>query len=402
MAAFAVGLVTLAACGSSEPTSGSAPTLNWYVGPDRVDAAALAKACTTGDYTIAVKQLPTNINDRHAALVRRLAAKDTSIDVLSLDSEFTAEFAAAQYLAPVPDDLAPAYSKDIVPTALAAATYDGSLVAVPWWFDPQLLWFRGNTAERAGLDTTKASNWDDLIAGAHRLGVTVQIEDRDGTGLADWVNALVADSGGKVVDGTGRRAKVGLDSDAGKAAAGVVEFYRQSHVGPGPSKDALSVFAAGDGGFLLAPASVISDPALAAVAPDMGWAPYPAVDTSSIAPLSGVELAVPLYAAHSDLSYRAISCLTSASSMSAVMTSSGHSASRLTTYDDPAVAAAYPMADVTKVAVASGQSVPVTPYWHLVRAGIDESWTPLKKVTAADTPADSQKVVRAALRGELP
>ncbi|MCW2799800.1 MAG: hypothetical protein JWQ70_1272 [Aeromicrobium sp.] len=400
--ALALGLATLAACGSSEPKAGAGPTLNWYVGPDRVDAAALAKSCTTAAYTITVKRLPTDINDRHSALVRRLAAKDTSIDVLSLDSEFTAEFAAAQFLAPVPDDLAPIYSKGIAPTALAAATYHGALVAVPWWFDPQLLWFRGNTAERAGLDTTKASSWDDVIAGAHRLGVTVQIEDLDGTGLADWVNALVTSGGGSIVDGTGRHAKVGLDSSAGKAAAGIAEFYRGSHVGPGPSKDALAGFAGIKGGFLLAPASVISDPALAAVAADMGWAPYPAVGTSSVAPLSGVELAVPLYAPHSVLSYRAISCLTSATAMRAVMTSSGHSASRLTTYDDPAVRTAYPMAAVTKAAVASGQSVPVTPYWYLIRAGIDDSWNPLKRVTAGDTPGRSEKIVRAQLAGELP
>ena len=399
---LALGLATLAGCGSSAPESGSTPTLNWYVGPDRVDPAALAKSCSTAAYTIAVKKLPTDINDRHADLVRRFVAEDTSIDLLSLDSEFTAEFASAQFLAPVPDDLVPAYSKDIAPTALAAATYDGSLVAVPWWFDPQLLWFRGNTAERAGLDSAKASSWDAVVAGAHRLGVTVEIEDLDGTGLSDWVNALVAGSGGTLVDGTGRHAKIGLDSDAGKAAAGVAEFYRGSHVGPGPSKDALSAFAGVDGGFLLAPVSVITDPALAAVAPDMGWAPYPLVGKSSVAPLSGVELAVPLYAPHSVLSYRAISCLTSATSMRTLMTSSGHSASRLTTYDDPAVKTAYPMAAVTKPAVASGRAVPVTPYWHLIRTGIDDSWAPLKRVTAGDTPGLSQKVVSAQLAGEVP
>lgn len=399
---LAAGLVTLAACGSGDPKSGSVRTLDWYVGPDRVDTVALAKACSTGAYAIRVKKLPTEVEARHATLVRRLEGKDTSIDLLSLDSEFTAEFAAAQFLAPVPDDLAPGYSKGIAPAALGAATYAQSLVAVPWWFDPQLLWFRGNTAERAGLATTKASSWDELIAGADRLGVTVQIEDRGGTGLSEWVNALVAGSGGALVTGTGRHAKVGLDSEAGKSAAGIVEFYRQSHIGPGPSTDALPAFAGTNGGFLLAPASVISDPALAAVAREMGWAPYPAVGSSSIAPLAGVALAVPLYAPHSDLSYRAISCLTSATAMRAVMTSSGHSASRLSTYDDPAVKAAYPMAAVTKAAVVSGRSVPNTPYWHLIRAAIDVSWTPLKQVTDADTPGRSQKVVRAQLAGDLP
>jgi multiple sugar transport system substrate-binding protein len=63
---------------------------------------------------------------------------------------------------------------------------------------------------------------------------------------------------------------------------------------------------------------------------------------------------------------------------------------------------AYPMAAVTKAAVASGQAVPNTPYWSLVREGIDDSWNPLKRVTAADTPAQSQKIVRAMLAGELP
>ena len=238
---------SLAACGSSGAKPDSTPTLTWYVGPDRADTTALARTCTAaadGAYEIRVKQLPTDVNARHAMLVRRLQAKDTSIDLLSLDSAFTAEFSAAQFLAPLPEELKAAFGKDIAPAALAAATYDGQLAVAPWWFDPQLLWYRGNVAERAGLDTTKPISWDDLVAGAERLGVTIQMADDDGTGLAQWVNALVAGAGGKLIDGTGRDAKVGLDSDAGRAAASVVEFYLDADRGPGPSKDALKKFAA--------------------------------------------------------------------------------------------------------------------------------------------------------------
>ena len=50
----------------------------------------------------------------------------------------------------------------------------------------------------------------------------------------------------------------------------------------------------------------------------------------------------------------------------------------------------------------TGVTVPKTPYWNLVRAGIDESWSPLPKVTVDDTPKDSQRIVSARLRGELP
>ena len=54
---------------------------------------------------------------------------------------------------------------------------------------------QGTAAERAGLDTTKPINWDDLLGGAERLGSTLQIDDPDGSGLADWVRTLVAAAG---------------------------------------------------------------------------------------------------------------------------------------------------------------------------------------------------------------
>ena len=381
------------------------PVLTWYVGPDRADTTALARTCTEsahGAYQIRVEQLPADVNARHAMLVRRLQAKGTSIDLLSLDSAFTAEFAAAQFLAPIPEELKAPFAQGVAPAALAAATYDGQLAVAPWWFDPQLLWYRGNVAERAGLDTTKPISWDDLVAGAERLGVTIQMADEDGTGLAQWVNALVVGAGGKLVDGTGRNAKVGLDTAAGRAAASVVEFYLGSHRGPGPSKDALKKFASPDGGFLLAPSSVISDPDVAAVASDMAWTAYPAVADTSVAPLSGVGLAVPLYAPHSDLSYQAISCLTSPTALTSIMASAGHSASRLTAYDDPAIKRSYPMAAVTKPAVQSGATLPVTPYWQVAQAALDDTWLPLRDFSQDTTLERSQKAVHAAIAGELP
>jgi multiple sugar transport system substrate-binding protein len=401
----AILLCALAACGSGATTSDEPPTLTWYVGPDRADTTSLAESCTTasgGDYRIRTKALPADVDARHAMLVRRLIAKDTSIDLLSLDSAFTAEFSAARYLAPVPEELTPLLGKGVAPAALAAATYDDQLAVAPWWFDPQLLWFRGNVAERAGLDTTQPISWDDLVAGAERLGVTIQIADDDGSGIAQWIAALVAGAGGRLVTGTGRDAKVGLDTEAAGTAASTIDFFLDSGRGPGPSRDALDAFAAPDGGFLLAPSSIISDPAVAAVAADMGWTAYPAVGDRSVAPLSGVGLAVPLYAPHTALSYRAISCLTSPESLASIMTNAGHSASRLTTYDDPAVKAAYPMAKVARAAVESGTTLPVTPYWHVAQRAIDETWLPLSGFSPDSTLERSQRAVSAAIAGELP
>ena len=400
----------LAACSPARHTAknaAGATILHWYLGPDRVDAKALARACSDqsgGKYEIKVENLPADADQRHNALVRRLTSKDPSIDLIGLEDSFTAEFAADQLLAPIPDDLVPAYSQDVFPAALAAASYDGSLVAVPWWLDPQVLWYRGTVAERAGLDMTKPVTWDKLIEGATRVGVTIEIDDYNGRGVADWVSALVADDGGKVVQGHGRKAKVGLSGPAGASAASTIQFYNESSSGLGPSVDALSRFAGTSGGFLLAPTSVLADPDLAAVVTDMKAAPYPVIDTASagIPPLAGVNLAVPLFASHSELSFDAITCLTSVPTMAALMSSAGHSSSRSTTYDEPGVAASFPMAVVAKASVLAGAAVPQTPYWQLVRAGLQDSWLPLSAVSASTTPRASQKTVKAMLAGDLP
>jgi multiple sugar transport system substrate-binding protein len=95
----------LAACGSGPEAGGGAPALTWAVGPDRLDAAALASTCTDqseGRYSIDVEQLPSDLQARHDLLVRRVLAGDDSIDLLSLDSALTTELAAADRLAQPP------------------------------------------------------------------------------------------------------------------------------------------------------------------------------------------------------------------------------------------------------------------------------------------------------------
>lgn len=394
----------VAACGGSNDNVPYLPVVSWYVGPDRLDAAALAATCNDqagNDYRIEVEQLPADVGARRALLVRRLLAKDSSMDLLSLDTSSTAELASAGFLAPVPKAQVAAASDGVTPAALAAATHDGRLVAAPWFLDPQVLWFRGNTAERAGLDTTQPISWDDLVAGAQRLGVSVEIEDRDGSGLSEWVNGLVAGSGGAVVSGKGRSTEVGLDSDAGRSAASVVEFYDEAGVGPGPSSEALARFAGPEGGFLLASTSAIADPALAAVQADMRATAYPVVGNTSVAPMAGVGLAVPEHAKDRTQAFEAIGCLSSATSLQALATGPQHTPSRLAVLDDPAVAQAFRSVDVARAAATTGVTVPVTPWWGNVVDALDETWSPVSSVTQDATPQTSQAEVEAAVEGTI-
>ena len=104
-AALLLSASLLAACGGSASAS---PTLTWYINPDSGGQAEIASRCTqasNGAYRIATSQLPRESSEQRQQLVRRLAAKDSSIDLMSLDPPYIPEFAQAKFLAPVPQDV---------------------------------------------------------------------------------------------------------------------------------------------------------------------------------------------------------------------------------------------------------------------------------------------------------
>ncbi|MFL6096775.1 MAG: ABC transporter substrate-binding protein, partial [Blastococcus sp.] len=139
MALIASG--TLAACGGGG--SGGTPTLTWYINPDSGGQAKIAASCSDasrGAYVIETAVLPRNADAQREQLVRRLAAGDDSIDIMSLDVVFAPELAQAGFLAPVSDDVASEVTEGVVPGALESATWNDKLVAVPFWANTQLLW----------------------------------------------------------------------------------------------------------------------------------------------------------------------------------------------------------------------------------------------------------------------
>ena len=75
--------------------------------PDNGGAATRAEQCADasgGAYRVDIETLPNNATAQREQLVRRLAAKDSSIDVMSLDVVFVAEFANAGFLRPYTAD----------------------------------------------------------------------------------------------------------------------------------------------------------------------------------------------------------------------------------------------------------------------------------------------------------
>ena len=264
----------LAACGGGD--SGP-PTLTWYINPDvgNVDPTAggqatLAKECSeasNGAYDMEVQLLPVDASAQREQLVRRLAAQDSSIDLMSLDPPFTAEFATAGFLAPVPEDKKQLFTQGVLDGAVEQARWEGDLVAVPFWANTQLLWYRKSVAEEAGLDMSKPVTWDQIIDAALATDTTVGVQADRYEGYSVWINALVEGGGGSIVENAeaGQDAKIALDTTPGREAAQIIEKLSRSAasspaVSTAQETESLATFVRPNGGFLVIWPYIFADP----------------------------------------------------------------------------------------------------------------------------------------------
>src|ERR1019366_482432 len=160
----AFSMIALAACGGS----GKGPvTINWYVFPEPsgsfAKAAADCSAASHGAYQISINFLSNSSDQQRVSLVRRLAAKDSSIDILAMDVDWTAEFATAKWIRPWTGANAAAVSQGVLPGPLQTATWDGKLYAAPINSNTELLWYRKD------LVPNPPKTWDQMIDDAIAL-----------------------------------------------------------------------------------------------------------------------------------------------------------------------------------------------------------------------------------------
>ncbi|KAA1422725.1 extracellular solute-binding protein [Mumia zhuanghuii] len=426
IAAVAGAAAGLAACGGE--SSGDTPTLNWYINPDVSNLEAyvtdedgnqapggqayLALKCSeesNGAYDITVRLLPNDASQQREQLVRRLAAEDESIDLMSLDPAFTAEFANAGFLQPIPKEQQTQLSEGMLDGAVEAATYDDNLVAVPLWSNTQILWFKKSVAEKAGLDMTKPVTWDQIIDAAEQTQTTVSVQAKRYEGYSVWINALISGAGGQILEDPqdGKDAKITIDTPEGKAAAEVVSKLGNSSAAPPALSNAdeggtVASFSAADGGFLVNWTYVYSDPNVAPFKDDLGWVRYPQTtdDDESRPPYGGINIGVSNYGKHTDAAYEAAACLTSAESQKTYAQSSGNQPARSAVYDDPEMKEAFPMSALWRESIDAAAPRPLTPYWSDISTALYSSWHPPSSVDPDTTPEESQQYIEDVLQGK--
>ncbi|GAA3544633.1 extracellular solute-binding protein [Nocardioides daeguensis] len=420
LAALAAG--SLSACGES-----GKPVLNWYVNPDGVDTfEKYAKQCSTGDYDIEVQLLPNGATDQRTQLARRLAAEDSSTDLMNLDPVFVAEFANAGWLQQVEGDLADTITGsvqgdgDYLKGAAETVTWDDKVYAIPLWANTQVLWYRKSLAQAAGLDMTKPVTWDQVIQAAADNGGTVGVQANKYEAYVVWINALVQGAGGDIVSDTeaGRDAKVDIDSEAGRKAAEVIKELADSKAAQPDltvSNEGTSLGqmfpADGAGEFMVNWTFVyknyeglvggdITEQQFA----DLGWARYPATvaGETSKPPIGGIDIGVGAYSDHPDFAMEAARCITSEQAQVDLALDNGLMPSTNAAYDKVVASGDYPadLIELFRTSVDEGGPRPKSAFYAMISGALQAKWHSPTSVDPGSTPKDSATYLEDVLEGK--
>ncbi|MER6466103.1 ABC transporter substrate-binding protein [Streptomyces sp. NPDC001288] len=386
LAGLALLLVLLGACGTG--TAGP-PTLNWYAFPD--DSGALAGAAVNcarashGRYGIAYHKLPRTSDGQRQQLVRRLAARDDTVDIMGLDVTWPAEFAAADWIVPWTGEMRRRAVQDTLAVPLDTAVWKGRLYAVPYNTNTQLLWYRSDLVPRP------PRTWAEMLDMARDLARRgkphyVEVQGAQYEGLTVWFNTLVASAGGSILNATATAPSLG------PPAVRAASIMRELAVSPAADPSLPNqmedqnrlAMEAGSAAFELNYPFVY--PAMKADNPSLfrhfKWSSYPAVDLDRPArpTIGGIDLAVGSYSRHRQFAYEAALCLRNRQNQLAAALRGGLPPTLRSLYSDAALAGDYPFAAEVLASLGRAAVRPKTPAYQNVSVVVSHTLSPPSKI----------------------
>ncbi|WP_260840373.1 extracellular solute-binding protein [Gordonia pseudamarae] len=432
-AAAAVGM-PLAACGSGH----TAGTINFYTNADSAEIARTASAAcnkdAAGKYTVKVHVLPKAADDQRLQLARRLAGNDSGVDLMGLDVVWTAEFANAGWVEPVPDELSAKVQQTTLVGPLASAMWktdddlEKRLYAVPAWSNTQLLWYRPDVMQKYLGTTVAPTTWDKMLADTEKIREAggpswIMAQGAQYEGLMVWFNSVLVSAGGSVVDPDDASRQTLNDTPEHRAATlKTLQILKSVATAPGhdPSitnsdetaarlgmesgKAAFAInwpfvfasmrsnAAAGDVPFfkeMTAFADLVSgspsDSELREVndlvRTRFNFAPYPGVaeGVPAKSTIGGVNIGVASTSEQAGLAFEAAECLTTPASQKIYAINGGNPPVLKSLYDDQDFRAAYPMGDIIGEQLSAGRAAtrPASPVYQSISTLVTATLSPV-------------------------
>jgi multiple sugar transport system substrate-binding protein len=331
--------------------------------------------------------LPWASDDQHQFYVINLEGRSPGFDVMMLDCIWVPEFARAGWLLDLtsrlqPDELAPYF-----PSAVASATWDGRVWALPWNFNVGLLYYRADLLARYGLRPPET--YEELVEQVHRIRAGERDAKLDGylwqgkqyEGLvvnvleAFWANGatLLADDG--TVFPEPARAAAALGFLRGLIETGVSPAWTTA------ADEELSRRAFGDGHAIFLRnwpyAMDLFEGEGSAVRGRVAFAPLPgrARGGPGVGSTGGAHLGISSRSVHPDLALALARHLTSERAQRAIALGAALSPTRQALYGDAEVVHERPAMPRLRALALAGRPRPVTPYYLLLSATVQPEFS---------------------------
>jgi multiple sugar transport system substrate-binding protein len=373
----------LVGCGGG--TAAGRPTLNLYIYPDNSGAVQQAvDTCTRnsgGRYVIKYQKLPNGADGQRQQMVRRLAARDSSMDILGLDVTWAAEFAEAGWIREWTGADKDQAEQGTLQGPLETASYKGKLFAAPYNSNTQLLWYRSD------LVPTPPKTWDEMIDMSIALAKAgkphyIEVQGNQYEGITVWFNSLLASAGGSVLTPDGKAPSLG------PPAVEALTIMRRLATSPA-ADPSLSVQMENDNRLAMESGTAAFELNYPFVYPSMKknqpklfesfkWAPYPAVTAGgpSHVTIGGINLAVSAYSKHPAEAFEATLCLRNRDNQKVGAITGGVPPSISDLYDDPSLQAEYPFRKDIQAALATAAVRPLTPAYQNLSIVISHAVSP--------------------------
>jgi multiple sugar transport system substrate-binding protein len=401
----AASVVTAAGCGSDDEAGGSR-TLNWYVfnepGGAYDQAISNCNKEADGRYKINYVRLPTDANQQRELLVRRLAAKDSSVDLVGMDVIWTAEFAEAEWIKPWTGQNRAQALEDRLEGPLKTVEYQDQVWAVPFTSNTQLLWYRKDLVPNPGDEVT----WSQLIDRAIQEGKSIEVQGNQYEGLTVWVNALVEGAGTPLVNQDGQ---VTASDAAIKEAAEIIQRLATTKAAPAglaTNKEDEARLGFESGRSVYQTNYTFIYPSAAEVKgfqEKIGWTRYPRTvpDRASRPPLGGINVGVGNYTKNPELAFEAALCLANNDNQAVAAEKGGLAPSTEAVYDDPKVKKAFPFSDELRASIEAAGPRPVTPAYSDISLAIQKTFHPESEIDPNDVVSKLKDRLDKAAEGKI-
>lgn len=403
----------VAACGSSDESGGGPATINMWAGTQPGGSfQAAAKSCSEksdGRYQIRFNALANNPDAQRQALVRRLAAKDESIDIVGMDVVWTPEFAEAGWIEPFPQEVASRITEGMLEGPVQTATYEDKLYGAPGNSNTQLLWYRKDL-----LDGEPEQTWSGLIKQASELeeGGRLEIAGAAAENTTVWFNALVESAGGSILSGP---RTPNFDQPVQDAVKIIGELATSKAADPSLAQQKEDqnrlAFQSGEAAFMvnwpfvypsIKGAAEEGDKTAKKVLDNLGWMPYPRVkeDQEAKGPIGGFNWGVSSYSKNPDEATEAAACLASEESQKLYLELDGVAPTISALYDDEETRKIYPFADLIREGLEKGGPRPATPAYSDVSLAIYSTLSPPRNAAKPGAVDELRKNLKTALDAE--